>query len=149
MIRAIEIALFLQKGNTIPSQPAVPYKGQPIIVGMETDRELRRKRITERLETRLEEGLVDEVRGLLQRGIPPETLSYYGLEYKWVTAYLQGEVNYDNMFKRLNTGIHRFAKRQMTWFRKMERQGWKIHWIKAEAPLEKQVEKAIRLRENG
>ncbi len=140
LIRAIEIARHLQSGNPMPRVSASPFTRAPVIIGMDISREERRKRITSRLEKRLKAGLIEEVQGLLDRGIPPEDLIYYGLEYKWVTTYLQQKVSYQSMFNKLNTGIHRFAKRQMTWFRKMEKDGFKIHWIDALSPVAKQVE---------
>ena len=97
-------------------------------IGTLVSREVRNARIDARLEARLREGMVDEIRGLLQKGVKPETLIAYGLEYKWVTLYLQGEVDYPSMCRNLATAIHQFAKRQMTWFRGMERSGHRIHW---------------------
>ena len=102
---------------------------QSIIIGIDIDRELRRKRITERLHKRLEEGMVDEVRHLLDEGIPPENLMYYGLEYKFLTMYIIGKITYSEMVSQLEIAIHQFAKRQMTWFRGMERRGLKINWL--------------------
>ena len=98
-------------------------------IGTLVDRETRNARIDARLDARLAEGLVDEVRGLLDAGVPAETLIYYGLEYKYVTLYLTGALTYDEMVERLQTAIHQFAKRQMTWFRGMERSGTRIHWV--------------------
>ena len=94
---------------------------------------------------RLEEGMIDEVRGLLAEGIPAEDLIYYGLEYKFVTEYIVGKTTYDEMFTRLEIAIHQFAKRQMTWFRGMERRGFKIHWIEALQPMEAKVNEILRL----
>jgi len=110
-----------------------------IIIGVNIDRELRREKITRRLKARLEEGMVDEVRGLLTEGIPAEDLIYYGLEYKYLTEYIVGRLSYDEMFRQLEIAIHQFAKRQMTWFRGMERRGFKIHWIDATWPMEEKV----------
>ena len=106
-----------------------------LIIGVDVDREVRRERITRRLHARLEEGMVDEIRGLLSEGIKPEDLIYYGLEYKFITKYVIGELTYDEMVKGLEIAIHQFAKRQMTWFRGMERRGFKINWIKDEQAL--------------
>jgi len=103
-----------------------------LIVGLDVDRDIRRERITARLKARLEEGMVEEVRGLLEKdGITKEDLMYYGLEYKYVTAYVVGEMSYEDMFNQLEIAIHQFAKRQMTWFRGMERRGFNIHWLDA------------------
>ena len=111
-----------------------------VIIGLDVDRDIRRGRISNRLVARLEEGLVDEVRALLDKGVSPEQLIYYGLEYKFVTLYITGELSYDEMVKGLETAIHQFAKRQMTWFRGMERRGLKINWIDASLPMEEKVE---------
>ncbi|MBQ8988787.1 MAG: tRNA (adenosine(37)-N6)-dimethylallyltransferase MiaA, partial [Prevotella sp.] len=111
-----------------------------IIIGIDIDRELRREKITRRLKARLEEGMVEEVKALLDEGIPAENLLYYGLEYKYVTEYLTGQTSYDEMFARLEIAIHQFAKRQMTWFRGMERRGFKINWIDATLPMEEKIE---------
>jgi tRNA dimethylallyltransferase len=110
-----------------------------LIIGIDIDRELRREKISRRLKARLDEGMVDEVRGLLAEGIPAEDLTYYGLEYKFVTEYLMGQLTYDEMFTKLEIAIHQFAKRQMTWFRGMERRGFKIHWIDAMLPMEEKI----------
>ena len=111
-----------------------------IIIGIDIDRELRREKITRRLKARLDEGMVDEVKALLEEGISPEDLIYYGLEYKFVTEYLIGQTSYDEMFTRLEIAIHQFAKRQMTWFRGMERRGFRIHWIDATLPMDEKIE---------
>jgi tRNA dimethylallyltransferase len=92
--------------------------------------------------------MVDEVRGLLDRGIPAEDLIYYGLEYKYVTEYVIGKLTYDDMFRQLEIAIHQFAKRQMTWFRGMERRGFTIHWIDALLPMEEKVEQIVRIVQN-
>ncbi|MBO7140967.1 MAG: tRNA (adenosine(37)-N6)-dimethylallyltransferase MiaA, partial [Prevotella sp.] len=132
--------------------PAGRGKGllQSLIIGVNIDRELRREKITQRLKARLDEGMVDEVRGLLygdskspQAGIAPEDLIYYGLEYRYVTEYVIGCLSYDEMFTRLEIAIHQFAKRQMTWFRGMERRGFTIHWIDATLPMEEKVEQIL------
>ena len=116
-----------------------------LIIGVNIDRELRREKITRRLKARLEEGMVDEVRGLLDEGIPAEDLIYYGLEYKYVTEYITGVTTYDEMFQRLEIAIHQFAKRQMTWFRGMERRGFKINWIDATLPMEAKINEILKL----
>ena len=121
---------------------------QSIVVGVDIDRETRRRRITRRLRQRLEEGMVDEVRDLLASGIPAENLIYYGLEYKYVTEYVIGKISFDEMFTQLEIAIHQFAKRQMTWFRGMERRGTIIHWIDYNLPLQEKVEAVKLLAEN-
>ena len=110
-----------------------------LIVGVDVDRDVRRERISRRLRARIDEGLVDEVRALLEGGLSPEQLIYYGLEYKYVTLYLTGALGLDDMIKNLETAIHQFAKRQMTWFRGMERRGLKIKWIDVSLPLQERV----------
>lgn len=132
-IRAIEIEFHnLRRPVDTRRLPAV----NSLIVGLDVDRDVRRERITARLKARLNEGMVEEVRGLLAKdGITKEDLMYYGLEYKYVTAYVVGEMSYDDMFKQLEIAIHQFAKRQMTWFRGMERRGFNIHWLNASMPM--------------
>ena len=120
-----------------------------IIIGIDIDRELRREKITRRLKARLEEGMVEEVKALLDEGIPADDLIYYGLEYKFVTEYLMGQITYDEMFTRLEIAIHQFAKRQMTWFRGMERRGFKIHWIDATLPMEDKIRIIRNIYDNG
>ena len=141
-IRAIEIEEYYKQ------QPP-EYREFPslksLIIGVNIDRELRREKITRRLKQRLEEGMVDEVRGLLNEGIPAENLIYYGLEYKFLTQYAIGELTYEEMFLQLETAIHQFAKRQMTWFRGMERRGFTIHWLDATLPMEEKTEQIINL----
>ncbi len=113
--------------------------------GLELDREERRRRITERLHARLKAGMVEEVRRLLAEGIAPDDLIYYGLEYKYLTLFVTGEMNYDTMVTRLEMAIHQFAKRQMTWFRGMERRGCPIHWISAAQSMEAKEAEALQL----
>ena len=128
-VRAIEIE-FHNLRHPVDTR-RVPAVGS-LIVGLDVDRDIRRERITARLKSRLEEGMVEEVRGLLEKdGITKEDLMYYGLEYKYVTAYVVGEISYKDMFNQLEIAIHQFAKRQMTWFRGMERRGFNIHWLDA------------------
>ena len=110
-----------------------------LIIGIHIDRELRREKISRRLRTRLDEGMVDEVRRLTEQGIAPDDLIYYGLEYKFLTLYVIGKLTYEEMFTELETAIHQFAKRQMTWFRGMERRGFTIHWVSAELPMEEKI----------
>ena len=141
-IRAIEIEEYYKQ------QPP-EYREFPslksLIIGVDIDRELRREKITRRLQQRLDEGMVEEVRGLLAEGIPAENLIYYGLEYKFLTQYAIGELTYVEMFQQLETAIHQFAKRQMTWFRGMERRGFTIHWLDATIPMDEKLEQIINL----
>lgn len=141
-IRAIEIesARCEMRDARCEAREAIPY----IIFGTNIDRELRREKITRRLKARLEEGMVDEVKALLDSGIPADDLIYYGLEYKYVTEYVIGKLTYDEMFRQLEIAIHQFAKRQMTWFRGMERRGFKINWIDATLPMEERVERILK-----
>ena len=139
-IRAIEIETYNLE-NPVPRRELPPVDS--LIIGIDIDREHRREKITRRLKARLEEGMVEEVKGLLDEGIPAEDLIYYGLEYKFVTEYLVGKTTYDEMFQRLEIAIHQFAKRQMTWFRGMERRGFTIHWIDALQPMEDKVAQII------
>ena len=141
-IRAIEIESYNLE-HPVPLRELPPVDS--LIIGVDIDREARREKITRRLKARLEEGMVDEVRGLLDEGIPAEDLIYYGLEYKFVTEYVTGKTTYDEMFTRLEIAIHQFAKRQMTWFRGMERRGFTIHWIDALQPMEDKVGEILRL----
>ena len=141
-IRAIEIEEYYKQ------QPP-EYREFPslksLIIGVDIDRELRREKITRRLKQRLDEGMVEEVRGLLAEGIDPENLIYYGLEYKFLTQYAIGELTFEEMFHQLETAIHQFAKRQMTWFRGMERRGFIIHWLDATLPMEEKIEQITKL----
>ena len=145
-IRAIEIEEYYKQ------QPA-EYREFPslksLIVGVDIDRELRREKITRRLKQRLDEGMVEEVRGLLAEGIAPENLIYYGLEYKFLTQYAIGELTFDEMFHQLETAIHQFAKRQMTWFRGMERRGFTIHWLDATLSMEEKIEQITNLMDTN
>ena len=141
-IRAIEIEEYNLHTPT-PKRELPPIDS--LIVGVNIDREARREKITRRLKARLEVGMIEEVRGLLAEGIPAEDLIYYGLEYKFVTEYLVGKMTYDEMFQRLEIAIHQFAKRQMTWFRGMERRGFTIHWIDALQPMEEKVRQILAL----
>mgnify|MGYP004702109869 FL=1 len=143
-VRAIEIEQFYADNHEIDTR--MPELN-PLVVGIKFDRLSRRKRITERLQQRLNEGMVDEVRHLLNSGLSPDDLTYYGLEYKYITQHLMGDLTFDLMVKNLNTAIHQFAKRQMTWFRRMERQGTNIHWLDGYQPLEEKVERVMALLE--
>ena len=145
-IRAIEIETYNLE-HPMPKRELPPVES--VIIGVNIDRELRREKITRRLKARLEEGMVEEVRALLDEGIPSEDLTYYGLEYKFVTEYLTGKLSYDEMFKRLEIAIHQFAKRQMTWFRGMERRGFTIHWIDATLPMDDKVRQIMQIADIG
>ena len=135
-IRAIEIAEYYRTHTVAETDyPAI----RSLVVGIDITREERRRRISERLRKRLDEGMIDEVQNLLQKGLSPESLIYYGLEYKFVTNYLLGKLTYDELYAQLEIAIHQFAKRQMTWWRGMERRGTKIHWIDATLPNEKKI----------
>lgn len=133
-IRALEIAEFLTKNPHW--NPVESPVNQPFIVGLLDDREQRRAKISKRLSYRMNHGLIEEVEGLLAEGLSFADLDYYGLEYKWVGKYLSGEINKRLLFEHLSIAIHQFAKRQMTWFRRMEKNGFTIHWLDAGMPLE-------------
>jgi len=141
-VRAIEIEKYYQENREmIRDFPALKC----LVVGINAGREVRRSRISQRLRQRIENGLIDEVRSLLDEGIDSETLVYYGLEYKYVTLYLTGRLEYEEMYRKLETEIHRFAKRQMTWFRGMERRGIKIHWLDVNDPDDTKVDYILNL----
>ena len=116
-----------------------------LIIGIDIDRELRREKISRRLRVRLDEGMVNEVRKIIDSGVKPEDLIYYGLEYKYLTLYIIGKLSYEDMISQLEISIHQFAKRQMTWFGGMERRGSTIHWIDATLPTEEKIEKTLEL----
>lgn len=141
-IRAIEIETF--NGENPAAGADIPPV-ESLVIGLDIGREERRRRITARLRQRLADGMVDEVKGLLESGIPAENLIYYGLEYKYVTEYVIGRSSFDEMFSKLEIAIHQFAKRQMTWFRGMERRGVKINWIDAMQSTDDKVNKIIDL----
>ena len=141
-IRAIEIADYQSK-HTVQNPDYSVTPDRSLVFGIDIDREERRRRITERLKERLRNGMVDEVRALLAAGVPADDLIYYGLEYKYLTNYVLGKLTYDEMFSQLEIAIHQFAKRQMTWFRGMEKRGTHIHWIDAMLPMEKKVEMIV------
>ena len=130
-IRAIEIEEFYinnpDQSNLVDKQNAAPLPA--VIIGIDISRNDRRERISERLKNRLDEGMVDEVRSILKLGVAPEDLIYYGLEYKYLTLYIIGKLSYEEMVRQLEIAIHQFAKRQMTWFRGMERRGFLINWL--------------------
>lgn len=141
-IRAIEIEeYYLTQDVEERSFPTI----NSLIIGVDIDRELRREKITRRLKQRLDEGMVDEVRRLIAGGVSPDDLIYYGLEYKYLTLYVIGELTFEEMFHQLEIAIHQFAKRQMTWFRGMERRGFTIHWVDASLPMEQKVGSILNL----
>ena len=141
-IRAIEIETAYKNA---PVEERTFPKIDTVIIGVDIDREDRRRKITARLRKRLDEGMIDEVNSLLDEGISAEDLIYYGLEYKFVTEYLTGKTTYEEMFRSLEIAIHQFAKRQMTWFRGMERRGFQIHWINADMSLEEKLNTIMSL----
>ena len=141
-IRAIEIETYNLEHPT-PERQMPPVDS--LVIGINIDRELRRQKITRRLKARLDEGMCDEIRSLIDGGVNPDDLIYYGLEYKFVTEYVVGRTSYDEMFRQLEIAIHQFAKRQMTWFRGMERRGYTIHWIDAAQSMDEKVEAIMSL----
>lgn len=141
-IRAIEIETYNIEHPT-PERQMPPVDS--LIIGINIDRELRREKITRRLKARLDEGMCDEIRSLIDGGVNSDDLIYYGLEYKFVTEYVVGRTSYDEMFRQLEIAIHQFAKRQMTWFRGMERRGYTIHWIDAAQSMDEKVEAIMSL----
>ncbi len=141
-IRAIEIEEY-KKANDTDCNEYPPLNS--LIIGVDIDRELRRTRISTRLKARLEEGMIEEVQSLLDAGIPAEDILYYGLEYKFLTQYLLKEISYTQMYSELEIAIHQFAKRQMTWFRGMEKRGLNIHWIDSTLPDDEKIAKVKSL----
>jgi tRNA dimethylallyltransferase len=140
-LRAIEIEEYYRIHPEVDAEfPKINF----ILFCLDLDRDLRRKRISERLKSRLNEGMIEEVEGLLASGIPADDLIYYGLEYKFVTLYLLGEITFQELFSKLEVAIHQFAKRQMTWFRGMETRGLKVHWLNAMASTEDNVHEMLR-----
>ena len=132
------------KGYEFDGREFPPFNS--LIVGLKIDRDLRRAKISQRLHARLEEGMIDELKGLIDRGVSPERLIRYGLEYKYVTLYLLGQLKYEEMVSLLEIAIHQFAKRQMTWFRGMEeRRGIQIHWLSVEMPMDERIEQVKEL----
>lgn len=144
-IRAIEIETFSDKMGGEGKGGYLFPKIESLIVGMKIGRDERRRRITQRLRQRFANGMIDEVKGLLDSGIAAEDLMYYGLEYKYVTEHVIGKIGFDEMFSALETAIHQFAKRQMTWFRGMERRGLVIHWIDATMSMAERVDQIVNL----
>jgi tRNA dimethylallyltransferase len=148
LLRAIEIADFYTKNPDVKSGT---NSLSHLVLGIKFDRDSRRRRISARLKERLSSGMIEEVKNLMDSGIGKETLIYYGLEYKYIALYLSGELNYEEMFTKLETAIHQFSKRQMTWFRKMERDGIKIHWLDGYMSMEQKIDRVeqILLRSNA
>lgn len=141
-IRAIEI----EEHNLYHPMPERELPPVPsLIIGLDIDRDERRAKITRRLRQRLDDGMVDEIRSILNKGVAPEDLIYYGLEYKYVTEHVIGKLSFDEMFRQLEIAIHQFAKRQMTWFRGMERRGFTIHWISASLSMEQKINEIKQL----
>jgi len=144
-LRAIEIEKYYAENPKLDtSYPDI----KSLNIGVDFDREMRRQRITTRLKQRLDEGMLDEVRKLLDSGLTPDQLIYYGLEYKYLTLHLTGDLTFDEMFAKLEIAIHQFAKRQMTWFRGMEKRGTQIHWINGHLPMEEKVAAILHLFTN-
>lgn len=141
MVRAIEIACY-QGGE--PAGQAYLEGIKHHVFGISLSRAVIRERITARLKKRLEEGMVEEVRGLLQAGLKPEQLEFYGLEYRFLTRFVTGEINYNDMYQQLNSAIHQFAKRQMTWFRRMEKKGVRIKWVDGNMSLDEKLNTIIK-----
>jgi tRNA dimethylallyltransferase len=139
-IRAIEIEEYYHRETPVRSSYTTP---RSLVLGLHIERELRRQAISRRLHSRLDEGMLDEVRNLLDEGLSPNDLIYYGLEYKYLTLHLIGSLSYEDMVQQLETAIHQFAKRQMTWFRGMERRGISIRWIEASLPLPEKLSTAL------
>jgi tRNA dimethylallyltransferase len=144
-IRAIEIAEYYKTHPDIDfSFPEI----KSLIFGIKFDRKIVKERITYRLKERLQQGMIDEVEELIKQGVDTDTLEYYGLEYKFIVKFLKKELSYNHMVEKLNVAIHQFSKRQMTWFRKMERQGFKIYWIDGELPEDKKISTAMEIINN-
>ena len=143
-IRAIEIETYnIEHTTALRTMPGI----DSLIIGVNIERDERRRKITARLEQRLDEGMVEEVRALLDSGIAADDLIYYGLEYKFITEYIIGKLTYEEMFRQLEIAIHQFAKRQMTWFRGMERRGTTIHWVDASLPMSEKLKEVLQLME--
>ncbi|MEI6696431.1 MAG: tRNA (adenosine(37)-N6)-dimethylallyltransferase MiaA [Bacteroidota bacterium] len=145
LIRALEIANFADKTSLVGDFPKIPS----LIIGIMFEREIIRQRITERLQLRLKSGMIEEIKDLLKSGLTPEQLMFYGLEYRYLTMFINNEIRYNEMFRLLNIAIHQFAKRQMTWFRRMEKKGLKIHWIDGKKTEAEKVEEIIHLYDNA
>lgn len=146
LIRAIEIGKWKSENGDVKKEYLASFSNQNgVIFGIEIPVEIRRERITKRLHDRLQNGMVEEVKTLLESGISAEKLIFYGLEYKFITEYLVGDLSYDEMAKRLEIAIHQFAKRQMTFFRSMERKGIKINWLDGMQPVEEMSNQLLEI----
>ena len=143
-IRAIEIQDYYHNNPQLEAQTVPHPIENAIVIGVDIDRECRRERISKRLRTRLDSGMVDEVRSIIDSGVHPDDLIYYGLEYKFLTKYVIGELNYDEMVSQLEIAIHQFAKRQMTWFRGMERRGFHINWLPYDLSNEEFISQVLK-----
>lgn len=143
LIRAIEIAMYQSSSKADETEEG--YSLHPLVLGIRFDRVIRRRRITERLHQRLKNGMVEEVVALMKKGVTPEKLEYYGLEYRYIAHYLLEKITYEEMVEKLNHAIHQFAKRQMTYFRGMERRGVPIHWLDGALDMEKKLDIAVSL----
>ena len=157
-IRAIEIEEYYHShpeeedsSTTTPTahQTLSEIQQNNLVIGLSIDRDLRRKRISQRLQQRLDNGMLDEIRRLLSLGVKSEDLIYYGLEYKYLTLHVIGKLSYEEMFSQLEIAIHQFAKRQMTWFRGMERRGITIHWIDSQLPMQEKIDHVTALLRLG
>lgn len=137
-LRAIEIMRYYEEHPEEAKAADIrhSYKPDSVVIGLDISRDDRRRKISERLKTRLDEGMIDEIKGLIESGVSAEDLIYYGLEYKFVTLYVIGQISYEEMFNGLEIAIHQFAKRQMTWWRGMEKRGHKIHWLPYNLPTD-------------
>ena len=145
-IRAIEIADFQSRH---PASELDYPSVDSVIIGIDIDRESRRQKISSRLKKRLDEGMVDEIRSLLDKGVSSDDLIYYGLEYKFITLYVTGKINFEEMSSQLEIAIHQFAKRQMTWFRGMEKRGFTIHWLDFSLPVSEKIDKTLAIIRNS
>jgi tRNA dimethylallyltransferase len=145
LLRAIEIEVY-KRDNPAPEDDIPDFRY--VVFGIKYSRDERRERITRRLQERLKTGMIEEAEKLLHSGTSTETLILYGLEYKYLAWYITGRISYAEMFEGLNTAIHQFAKRQMTWFRKMERDGIKIHWIAGEMEMEEKLGLGMEIIKN-
>ena len=148
-IRAIEIATYYREHPELAHETVPHPISDATIIGVDIDRDNRRARISQRLRQRFDEGMLDEVKSLLDSGIPAEDLIYYGLEYKFMTLHLTGQLSYDQMVADLETAIHQFAKRQMTWFRGMERRGFLINWLPWDLDRQEFVDRAREIIDSG
>ncbi len=148
-VRAIEIQTYYLENPQVETLVTPPKPRKAVIVGVDIDREERRRCISSRLEKRVNDGMIDEVRRLLDEGVSAEDLIYYGLEYKFITRHVIGELSYQEMLSGLEIAIHQFAKRQMTWFRGMERRGFHIEWLRHDLPSDEFTSRVTELYETA